>query len=102
MLTSIRDALEISEDRIVRTARLTNGPKWQVLELASARDVLMADSAKIRYLAFRGIGLSGAHEPGAECDNEVRMMGASSGMSEDPIIGSLNAAIGCWMRDLGV
>ena len=102
MLTSIRDALEISEDRIVRTARLTNGPEWQVLELASARDVLMADSAKIRYPAFRGIGLIGAHEPGEECDYEVRMMGASSGMSEDPITGSLNAAIGCWMRDLGV
>lgn len=99
---AITSALDIAPERVVRTARLSNGPEWQVIELASAADVLVADAAKIRYPAFRGIGLIGAHEPDAECDYEVRMMGSSSGMSEDPITGSLNAAIGCWMRDLGI
>ncbi len=100
-LASITKAADIPAASIVQTAQLTNGPVWQVLQLASAADVLAIDSAKIRYPAFRGVGLIGAHEDGAECDFEVRMLGASSGMSEDPITGSLNAAIGRWMLETG-
>lgn len=100
-LASITKAADIPAASIVQTAQLTNGPVWQVLRLASAADVLAIDSAKIRYPAFRGVGLIGAHEDGAECDFEVRMLGASSGMSEDPITGSLNAAIGRWMLETG-
>ena len=100
-LEAIVTAAGIPAERIVRTAQLTNGPVWQVLELTSAADVLAIDSAKIRYPAFRGVGLIGPHPADCECDYEVRMLGASSGMSEDPITGSLNAAIGQWMRVLG-
>src|SRR5215813_10412988 len=53
---AIANALDIAPDRILRTAQLSNGPAWQVLELASAADVLAADSLKIRYPAFAGIG----------------------------------------------
>jgi PhzF family phenazine biosynthesis protein len=100
-LQAITGALGLSPDRIVRTAQLSNGPVWQVLELASADDVLAADSSKIRYPQFVGVGLMGAHPKGSECAFEVRMLGASSGMSEDPITGSLNAAIACWMYGAG-
>jgi len=98
---AITTALGIAADRVLRTALLANGPVWQVLELASAADVLAADSSLIRYPAFRGIGLIGAHPPGSECSYETRMLGASSGMSEDPITGSLNAAIAQWMYGAG-
>ncbi|MEM9357278.1 MAG: PhzF family phenazine biosynthesis protein [Pseudomonadota bacterium] len=101
-LAAIASAAGISDSQIVRTAQLTNGPVWQALELASAADVLAIDAAQIRYPDFRGIGFIGAHPPGSECDYEVRMLGSSSGMLEDPITGSLNAALGCWMRDLGL
>ena len=100
-LTAIMSALDLKPDRILRTAQLSNGPVWQVLELASAADVLAADSTKIRYPEFLGVGLIGAHAAGSECDYEVRMLGASSGMSEDPITGSLNAAIACWKYGSG-
>lgn len=100
-LEAIRSALELAPDRIVRTAALANGPAWQVLELASAADVLAADSSRIRYPAFLGVGLIGAHHAGSECQFEARMFGASSGMSEDPITGSLNAAIASWMYGAG-
>jgi PhzF family phenazine biosynthesis protein len=45
--------------------------------------------------------LIGAHAAGAECDYEVRMLAPSSGMSEDPITGSLNAAIAHWLQAEG-
>lgn len=99
---AIAGALDLAPERIVRTAELANGPVWQVLELASAADVLAADSTKIRYPEFVGVGLIGAHPAEAECDYEVRMLGASSGMGEDPITGSLNAAIARWMYGTGV
>lgn len=94
-------ALGLDPARIVRTVRLNNGPVWQVFELASAADVLAVDSARVRWPQFRSIGLIGPHAPGGECDYEVRMMAPSSGMSEDPITGSLNAAIACWMQSEG-
>ncbi len=99
-LQSIRSALGIDPDRIVRTAHLANGPEWQVVELKSAADVLAADSSKIRFPEFLGVGLIGAHSEGSACQFETRMLGTSSG-SEDRITGSLNAAIACWMYGAG-
>ena len=100
-LEAITSALGLSSDRILRTAQLANGPVWQVLELASAADVLAANSGKIRYPEFLGVGLIGAHPPGSECQFEARNLAPSSGMSEDPITGSLNAAIAQWMYGAG-
>lgn len=94
-------ALGLDPTRIKRTATLNNGPEWQALELASAEDVLAIDSAKVRYPDFLGIGLFGAHSPGSECAYEVRMLAPSSSMSEDPITGSLNAALASWMYRAG-
>src|SRR5665213_465843 len=100
-LDAIISALGLARDRILRTAQLANGPVWQVLELADAADVLAADSSKVRYPEFVGVGLIGAHPPGSECQFEVRNIAPSSGMSEDPITGSLNAAIARWMYEAG-
>jgi PhzF family phenazine biosynthesis protein len=100
-LAAITGALGLAADRIIRTAQLSNGPVWQVLQLASAADVLAADSSKIRYPHFLGVGLIGAHPSESACQYETRMLGASSGMSEDPITGSLNAAIAKWMYGAG-
>ena len=88
---SIIEALEIPRDAIVRTTELDNGPVWQVLELSSAEAVQAVDSSRVRWPAFKSIGLLGALSPGDGCDFEVRMLAPSSGMSEDPITGSLNA-----------
>ena len=98
---SIVETLEIPRDAILHTAQLDNGPVWQVLQLKSAEAVFAVDSSRVRWPTFEGIGLIGAHPPEAECDYEVRMLAPSSGMSEDPITGSLNAAIAHWMRAEG-
>jgi PhzF family phenazine biosynthesis protein len=94
-------ALGLDAGRIVATAHLDNGPEWQVIELAHADDVLAVDSSAVRWPAFKSIGLIGRHDAGAGFDYEVRMLAPSSGMSEDPITGSLNAAIAHWLRDAG-
>ena len=98
---AIVERLAIPRDSILHTVQLDNGPIWQVLQLNSAQAVLAVDSSRVRWPAFKAIGLIGAHPPEAECDYEVRMLAPSSGMSEDPITGSLNAAIAHWMHAEG-
>ena len=98
---TIVEALEIPRDIILHTAELDNGPTWQVLQLESAEAVLAVESSRVRWPKFKAIGLIGAHPRGAECDFEVRMLAPSSGMSEDPITGSLVSAIAHWMQAEG-
>lgn len=90
-------ALNIPTDAIVHTAELCNGPTWQLFELKHAEQVLALDSSCVRWPTFKAIGLIASHPPDSECDYEVRMLAPSSGMSEDPITGSLNAAIAKWL-----
>jgi PhzF family phenazine biosynthesis protein len=97
-LREIIEVLQIDPTIVVRSSKLDNGPVWQVLELASAQDVLAVDSSLVRWPVFKAIGLIGAYPEDAECQYEVRMLAPSSGMSEDPITGSLNSALARWMH----
>ena len=94
----IAKKLDIDIQTVVATAVLDNGPIWKVFELESAAQVLRIDSSKVRTPEDRPIGLIGAHPDKSECAYEVRMLAPSSGMSEDPITGSLNSALAHWFQ----
>ena len=98
---AIVDVLEIPRERILHTAELDNGPLWQAFQLDSAESVLALDSARVRWPEFKALGFIGAHAAGGECQYEVRMLAPSSGMSEDPITGSLNSALAHWLQTEG-
>jgi PhzF family phenazine biosynthesis protein len=100
-LLAITDALSISASAILNSAQLNNGPVWQVIQLENAEQVLALDSSQVKWPEFTPVGLIGAHPAEHECDFEVRMLAPSSGMSEDPITGSLNAALAHWMQSNG-
>lgn len=94
-------ALGLQSNDILQSVKLDNGPVWQVFKLRSAAAVLAANAAAVNWATHKSIGLIGIHPPHGECDYEVRMLAPSSGMSEDPITGSLNAAIAHWMQSTG-
>ena len=74
-----------------------NGPPWQTILLETADQVLglRPDAAA---LAGRFVGVVGAHPPGGDVDFEVRaFFPAAQGLGEDPVTGSLNAAVGQWL-----
>ena len=100
-LTRLTTALGIGRNDVIRAAALSNGPEWQVLELTDAQAVLDVDAGAVRWPEYQGVSLLGAYPPGAECDFEIRNVSPSSGMAEDPITGSLNAAVARWMHQDG-
>lgn len=99
--SAICTALKIDPRSVLRSARLDNGPVWQALVLNSAADVLAVDSSAVRWPQYKPIGLIGPWHDDHECDYEVRMLAPSSGMSEDPITGSLNSALSHWLYSTG-
>jgi PhzF family phenazine biosynthesis protein len=100
-LTSISKRLNIDSNLVVNTAELENGPVWQLIELANAEAILALDSSKVRWPEFKAIGVIGKQNDIPGIDYEVRMLAPSSGMSEDPITGSLNSAIAHWLQSQG-
>jgi PhzF family phenazine biosynthesis protein len=98
---AITDALQIAPQSVLHSAELDNGPVWQAFQLESAEAVLALDSSRVRWPQFKALGFIGAHPPGGECQYEVRMLAPSSGMSEDPITGSLNSALAHWLQAEG-
>lgn len=101
VLASALRALRIDPADVVASARLVNGPVWEFIELRDAEAVLRADAAGASFPEERAIGLLGAYPPGGEADFEVRMIDIWHGVKEDPITGSLNAAIARWLKAEG-
>lgn len=98
-LDAIVANLGIRPQTVVDSTRLDNGPVWQVLELGSAEDVLTVDAGRAHWEPLEFVGLLGVQPSGSDSHYEVRML-ASNGV-EDPITGSLNAALAFWLRDQG-
>jgi len=110
-LALIARGLGIARSDIVRHAWCDNGPNWRGVMLASAQQVLalQPDAAILAGLDVgvvgpRGkVGVIGSHAEGDDCAFEVRAFFATNkGMVEDPVTGSLNAALAQWLIGAGV
>ncbi len=100
-LAEIAAALDLPEGAIKTSALLDNGPVWKLVELSDAQAVLDIDATKVSYPDYMGISLIGAYPTGSPCAFETRNITPSSGMLEDPITGSMNAAIAHWLAQSG-
>lgn len=108
----IARGLGIPRADILHHAWCDNGPNWRGVMLRSAEQVLSIrpDAAVLAGLDVgvvgpRGkVGVIGAQPPQQECAFEVRAFfpGAGGGIAEDPVTGSLNAAIGQWLIEAGL
>jgi predicted PhzF superfamily epimerase YddE/YHI9 len=94
-------ALGIDPTLLASTVVLDNGSVWHLLELQTAAAVLQVNAAAVAALPDMGIGLLGRSLPDAASHYDIRMLSARSPRNEDPITGSLNAAVGMWLLDQG-
>ncbi|AVS63605.1 phenazine biosynthesis protein PhzF [Paracidovorax avenae] len=104
----IARGLGLERTDIVGHAWCDNGPNWRGVMLSSAEAVLalrpdgaVLGALDVGVVGPRGkVGVIGSH-PGGEAgmpDFEVRaFFPGSNGMAEDPVTGSLNAALAQWL-----
>jgi PhzF family phenazine biosynthesis protein len=105
-LERIARGLGIRREAIVAHAWCDNGPNWRGIMLASAEEVLALspDHALLGQLDLgivaphATLGQVGSHATSEAPDFEVRaFFPGNSGLCEDPVTGSLNAAIAQWL-----
>ena len=100
-LTEIIAVLGIDRDLVVDSQWADNGPGWVALLLADAERVLSLQQKTPAAGRFDAIGVIGPHPAGSEVDFEVRAFTPLEGQREDPVTGSLNAALGEWLIGTG-
>jgi PhzF family phenazine biosynthesis protein len=94
--------LGITPNDIVAHAWCDNGPGWQGLLLKSA-DQVLALKPDVVQLAGLDVGVVAPHPPRADCQFEVRaFFPGNAGLTEDPVTGSLNAALAQWLMGAGL
>lgn len=97
----LADVLGIARGEIVDARWADNGPGWVAVLLKDAAAVLAVEPDFSRWTGEGSldIGVVGPYPPGAECAWEVRALFSDEqgAMREDPVTGSLNAALAQWL-----
>lgn len=100
--TELAEAMRVAgvpREAVVEAVHVANGPKWQLLRLRSAADVLAAEPAA-KAPPGTDVGLAGPSDEGWElralfADGEGRMV-------EDPVTGSFNAGVALHLFGAGL
>jgi PhzF family phenazine biosynthesis protein len=98
MVERIARFLQVPRAAIVAHQHCDNGPGWKAVMLASA-DAVLALRPQLGSEADLEVGVVGAHDAGAQPAFEVRAFfpAPGGGLAEDPVTGSLNAALAQWL-----
>ena len=98
LVTRICGMLRIDRGAIVDARWAVNGPHWIAVLLASADEVLAVRPGPVDL----DLGVVGPYPPGSPEAVEVRAFFPKDGQTaEDPVTGSLNAAIAPWLVATG-
>lgn len=102
MVEAIRIA-GVDPAAVIEAVHVANGPKWQLLRLRSAADVLAASPVP-KAPPGTDIGLAGPSAPGGPVDWELRAFFANQhgAMVEDPVTGSFNAGVAKHLFESGL
>ena len=110
-LALIARGLGVARSDIVAHSWCDNGPNWRGVMLASAEQVLALrpDGAVLAGLDIGvvgprdKVGVVGSQLAGQDTQFEVRaFFPGNNGMAEDPVTGSLNAALAQWLIGAGL
>lgn len=89
-------SLRVSDEEILACAWVDNGPPWIGVVLRDARAVLAVEPDVVA-MGELCVGVVGAWDDSHEADVEVRGFVPGMGVVEDPVTGSLNAGLACWL-----
>lgn len=98
----VAHAVGVDLDDVVDAQWADNGPGWVALLLRDADRVLSLTPDPTQFGRFPDIGVVGPHPPDSDVAFEVRAFIADDGAGyEDPVTGSLNAALAQWLIPAG-
>ena len=98
LITAIAARLEIARTDIVEAQWADNGPGWIAVLLRSADAVLALRPGSLEHY----VGAAGPYPAGSECALEVRAFFLQDSRTvEDPVTGSLNAALAQYLLGSG-
>jgi PhzF family phenazine biosynthesis protein len=101
-IAELASAVNLPRSAVRAGAWCDNGPGWRALLLDSAATVLAARPDAQRMEGVK-LGLVGAQAAGADTQFEVRaFFPGNNGVAEDPVTGSLNAALAQWLIGAGL
>lgn len=96
LIAQIAQALGIARGAVIDAAWCDNGPGWVGVRLADADAVLAIEPDYASLPA--DVGVVGSYPSGSDCAVEVRAFCRPDlGLGEDPVTGSLNAALAQWL-----
>ncbi len=95
-LHQIIEAFGVDSDQVVAHQWVDNGPGWAVVQLATAQQVLALEP-DLSQIPYAMVGAIGAYPAGSEHAFELRTFAPAVGVPEDPVCGSMNAAVGQWL-----
>jgi PhzF family phenazine biosynthesis protein len=99
-LERIVAAFGIDRDKVISHQWVDNGPGWAVIRLATAQEVLDLEP-DLSQIPDAMVGALGAYPEGSEYAFELRTFAPAVHVPEDPVCGSMNAAIGQWLTRTG-
>ncbi len=98
LVARLAGVLGVRREAIEAAQWVDNGPGWVAVLLGSAQEVLALRPGPVDL----DIGVAGPHPPGAGESFEVRAFFPKDGSTvEDPVTGSLNAALAHWLIQTG-
>lgn len=101
-IAELAQALRVPRADVLAGAYCDNGPGWHALLLKNAAQVLSLDPDRLA-LAGQNVGVVGAYPLGQVLGFEVRaFFPGPNGTAEDPVTGSLNAALAQWLIGAGI
>ena len=97
---AVADAFGVARERIIAHQWVDNGPGWAVVQLATAQEVIDLEP-DLAQIPDAMIGALGAYPNGAPHAFEMRAFAPRVGVPEDPVCGSINAAVAQWLLRTG-
>ena len=100
VLSVVMASLGVAAEDVIGHQWVDNGAGWVAVRLGSAEAVLALEPDLVQMGELM-VGVVGDYPPGAEHRYEVRAFAPSDGIPEDPVTGSLNAALAQWLVGTG-
>jgi PhzF family phenazine biosynthesis protein len=101
VVDEVAASIGVAPGEVVEAQWADNGPGWVAVLLSDADAVLGLRPDPTAFGTCRYVGVVGPYPPGGEVAFEIRSFVADGGFFEDPVTGSLNAAIAQWLIPAG-